>query len=129
MYVFQKLHLRGQNKRNLNNKRTPEREISPLATIEREMERMERENTSLMRQREIIQKENGRNLPESPERRDQAERTVEFHMQRIDIPNISPAKKGGITNGNQELKRTITCGKHEDVRALVTERALFSGVC
>ncbi len=90
------------------------------------MERMERENTSLMRQREIIQKENGQNLPE---RRDQAERTVEFHMQRIDISNISPAKKDGITNGNQELKHTITCGKHEDVRALVTERALFSGVC
>ncbi|XP_042632547.1 raftlin-like isoform X3 [Cyprinus carpio] len=124
-----KLHLRGQNKRNLNNKRTPEREISPLATIEREMERMERENTSLMRQREIIQKENGQNLPESPERRDQAERTVEFHRQRIDISNISPAKKDGITNGNQELKRTITCGKHEDVRVVVTERALFSGVC
>ncbi|XP_073678253.1 raftlin [Garra rufa] len=124
-----KLHLRGQNKRNLNNKRTPEREISPLATIEREMERMERENTSLMRQREIIQKENGPNLPESPERRDQAERTVEFHTQRIDIPNISPAKMDGITNGNQGLKRTITCGKHEDVRAVVTERALFSGVC
>ncbi|KTF99817.1 hypothetical protein cypCar_00004508 [Cyprinus carpio] len=124
-----KLHLRGQNKRNSNNKRTPEREISPLATIEREMERMERENTSLMRQREIIQKENGQNLPESPERRDQAERTVDFHRQRIDIPNLSPAKKDSITNGNQELKRTITCGKHEDVRAVVTERALFSGVC
>lgn len=129
MYVFQKLHLRGQNKRNSNNKRTPEREISPLATIEREMERMERENTCLMRQREIIQKENGQNLPESPERRDQAERTVDFHRQRIDIPNLSPAKKDSITNGNQELKRTITCGKHEDVRAVVTERALFSGVC
>ncbi len=126
MYVFQKLHLRGQNKRNLNNKRTPEREISPLATIEREMERMERENTCLMRQREIIQKENGQNLPESPERRDQAERTLKFH---IDIPNISPAKKDGITNGNRELKRTITCGKHKDMRVLVTERALFSGVC
>lgn len=129
MYVFQKLHLRGQNKRNLNSKRTSEREISPLATIEREMERMERENTSLMRQREIIQKENGQTLPESPERRDQAERTVEFHTQRIDIPNISPAKKDGITNSDQEIKRTITCGKLEEVRAVVTERALFSGVC
>lgn len=125
MCVFQKLHLRGQNKRNLNNKRTPESEISPLATIEREMERMERENTSLMRQREIIQKENGQSLPE---RRDQAERTVEFHMHRIDIPNSSPAKEDGITNGKQELKHTITCGK-QDVRALVSERALFSGVC
>ncbi|XP_026087763.1 raftlin-like [Carassius auratus] len=124
-----KLHLRGQNKRNLNNKRTPEREISPLATIEREIERMERENTSLMRQREIIQKENGQNLPESPERRDRAERTVEFHSQRIDISNISPAKQEGITNCNQELKHTITCGKHEDVRVVITERALFSGVC
>ncbi|XP_067217742.1 raftlin [Chanodichthys erythropterus] len=124
-----KLHLRGQNKRNLNSKRTSEREISPLATIEREMERMERENTSLMRQREIIQKENGQTLPESPERRDQAERTVEFHTQRIDIPNISPAKKDGITNSDQEIKRTITCGKLEEVRAVVTERALFSGVC
>ncbi|XP_043074317.1 raftlin [Puntigrus tetrazona] len=123
-----KLHLRGQNKRNLNNKRTPENETSPLATIEREMERMERENTSLMRRREIIQKENGQNLPESPGRRDEAERTVEFHMQRLDIPN-SPEKKDEITNGNQELKHTITCGKHEDVRAVVTERALFSGVC
>lgn len=129
MYVFQKLHLRGQNKRNLNSKRTSEREISPLATIEREMERMERENTSLMRQREIIQKENGQTLPESPERRDQAERTVEFHTQRIDIPNISPAKKDGITNSDQELKHTITRGKLEEVRAVATERALFSGVC
>ncbi|XP_059365365.1 raftlin-like [Carassius carassius] len=124
-----KLHLRGQNKRNLYNKRTPEREISLLATIEREIERMERENTSLMRQREIIQKENGQNLPESPERRNRVERTVEFHSQRIDISNISPAKQEGITNGNQELKLTITRGKHEDVRVVITERALFSGVC
>lgn len=129
MYVFQKLHLRGQNKRNLNSKRTSEREISPLATIEREMERMERENTSLMRQREIIQKENGQTLPESPERRYQAERTVEFHTQRMDIPNVSPPKKDGITDSDQELKRTISCGKLEEVRAVVTERALFSGVC
>ncbi|XP_067282051.1 raftlin [Pseudorasbora parva] len=124
-----KLHLRGQNKRNLNSKRTSEREISPLATIEREMERMERENTSLMRQCEIIQKENGQTLPESPERRDQAERTVEFHTQKIDILNTSPAKKDGVANGGQELKSTITCVKLEEVRAVVTERALFSGVC
>ncbi|XP_073787746.1 raftlin isoform X2 [Danio rerio] len=123
-----KLHLRGQNKRNMNGKGTQERETTPLATIEREMERMERENTSLMRKREIIRKENGQNLPESPEKRDQAERTVESHTQRISIAKFSPVKKD-VTNGNKELNHTITCGKLQDVRALVTERALFSGVC
>lgn len=112
----------------MNGKGTQERETTPLATIEREMERMERENTSLMRKREIIRKENGQNLPESPEKRDQAERTVESHTQRISIAKFSPVKKD-VTNGNKELNHTITCGKLQDVRALVTERALFSGVC
>ncbi|XP_051992727.1 raftlin-like [Xyrauchen texanus] len=123
-----KMYLRGQNKRNLNIKRTPEREISSLATIEREMERMERERTSMAKQHEKIKKENGQNSPR--ERRTRTGKTQDCQMQKITIKN---AKRDGIkcsNSTNQELKSGITCGKlEEDVRPVVTERALFSGVC
>ncbi|XP_051526373.1 raftlin-like [Myxocyprinus asiaticus] len=124
-----KLYIRGQNKRNLNSKRTPEREISPLATIEREMERLERER-SLARQHERIKKNNGQNLSKSPERRNQPGKTQDVHSQKINITNT---KRDGIkcsNFNNQKLKGGITCDKiGKDVRPGVTERALFSGVC
>ncbi|XP_051948282.1 raftlin-like [Xyrauchen texanus] len=92
-----KLYIRGQNKRNLNSKRTQEKEISPLATIEREMERLESERTSLAKQHERIKKNNGQNLSKNPERRNQLGKMQEVHLQKI---NMIHTKRDGIKCSN-----------------------------
>lgn len=119
--VFQKRSLRGQNKRNLNSQ---EREIAPLATIEREMEKMERERT-----RDTTKKQNGPNSLKRPERRVPPEKTQEYHTRHH---NITYATKDSIkiaNSTNQELKSVISCAKLKKGRPAGTERALFSGVC
>ncbi|KAI7798926.1 raftlin isoform X1 [Triplophysa rosa] len=119
-----KLSLRGQNKRNSNRKKTPETEIAPLATIEREMEKMERERT-----RDTPKTEKGQNLSKIPKRRDQPAKTQEY---RIQMDNITYVNKDSIkiaNSTNHQVKSMISCAKLKERRPVGTERALFSGVC
>lgn len=93
--------------------------MAPLATIEREMEKMERERTRDTR--------NGPNLSKIPKRRDQPAKTQEYRTHNITYVNKDSIKMANSTN--HEVKSMISCAKLKERRAVGTERALFSGVC
>lgn len=122
--VFQKLSLRGQNKRNSNSKKTLETEIAPLATIEREMEKMDRERT-----RDTIKMEKGQNLSKMPKRRDQPEKTQEYCIQMDNIAYVNKDRIEIANSTNHQVKSMISSAKLKEKRPVGTERALFSGVC
>ncbi|KAL7830805.1 hypothetical protein SRHO_G00319320 [Serrasalmus rhombeus] len=126
---FTRLHLKGRDKRNLNNKETVGREIlsaaSPAVTVEKGTERMVKESESWMKDEEM---ENEQCVRESLKRNGDDARTLKdvqnrdvAQEEKVEVKSASTNQdaKGGVKRGLQE----------EEVRLLGPERALFSGVC
>ncbi|XP_066529676.1 raftlin [Hoplias malabaricus] len=125
---FTRLHLKGRHKRNLNSKETVGREILsvPSPAVTEETERMVRETESWMKDEEEL--ENRQSVVKSLEMDGEDSLTLQVlqnedeaqeKMAEVNNTSTSKAEKDGFKCGLQE----------EEMRPLVPERALFSGVC
>ncbi|XP_072532572.1 raftlin [Salminus brasiliensis] len=124
---FTRLHLKGRNKRNLNSKDILSA-ASSAAAVEKETQATVDKREGWMKGEEELNI--GLSARASPERNGGDARTTLQDIQNLhgapEEPaedksvSTSPDKKGGVTS---------RVSQEEEVRPLVPERALFSGVC